>query len=610
MSDNTPIRLSIPRQERTAFSLFPLTADAASAWAGNLPVTSTLRLVQQLLEAIEELNHVVVPAERRYGIIEAMRPSLQVAKSSLSRRFINQPLVLPAEPQHIADLAERLFSATGTAYTLVAVHATRDRESIQDINPARLVCEALQRALCFTGCRIFQRYQLYQALEPGVWQTLHQLYAFAERQQLTRAQVSGVKVAETTVSATYLKPLLLACCKPSQLRQSDLAAVFRCLEEWSGLASISAAGEGLFSVDLSSDRGPNYAGAALNREAPQLRIIATGQVVARLRQLQEESDYNTQQGVVFDNDTRLYPHVIQHMIDALSSISMRNFNRSPFEQQLHVALGLSNAHFHCAGKRNFDQVMRGADYQPDARERKSGNPFMEHRITDQWERNDPDGIHRSENRPGASVDSGSQSIEPDAETRKALLGEATNDPALSAERFPLFAVQAVNVGPGGYCLRWATGLPGDARSGDILCVREHDNSEWAIAAIRWTTQLEDRDTMVGIELLSPRATAYGAKIRRQQGAPSGAIRVLMLPEIALVAQPRTLITPRTGFHERLKITLLRNGLRHDIQLQKQVATTSTFSQFEFRDIPAENKTDPAQDYNLPSAAFESIWNKI
>ncbi|HEY7775026.1 MAG TPA: hypothetical protein VIC02_00670, partial [Kineobactrum sp.] len=533
------------------FSLFPLTAEATRAWASELPVTSTLRLVQHLLEAIDELNQVAVAAELRHIIMETLQPSLLVARSSLSRRFINQPLVLPPEPQHMADLAEQLFRAAGTAYTLVAVHAIRDRESIHGINPARLVCESLQRALYFNGCRIFQRYQLYQKLEPGCWQTLHQLYAFAERQQLTRTQINGLKASETTITATYLRPLLLACCKPNQLRQSDLAAVFRGLEEWSGLAEIDLAGEGLFGVDLNSDRAPAYAGAVSNREATQLRIIATGGLVARLRQLQDESGHN-QQDIVFENDIRLHHHIIQHVANSLSSISMRNFNRSPFRQQLWVALGLGSTHFHCAGKQEFDQVIHGPHYKAGVGERKFGNPFLERKITDHWEQNDLEGIYRSEARTGATSETDSQPVEPDARTRDILLGsDSSSDTLSSVERFPLFSLESVNVGPGGYCLRWPATLPGEARSGDILCVREHDSSEWSIATIRWTDRLDTQETMVGIDLLSPRATAYGASIRRQKGAPSEAIRVLMLPEIALVAQPRTLITPRTGFHERL-----------------------------------------------------------
>jgi len=88
------------------------------------------------------------------------------------------------------------------------------------------------------------------------------------------------------------------------------------------------------------------------------------------------------------------------------------------------------------------------------------------------------------------------------------------------------------------------------------------------------------------------------------------MRVLLLPEIKLVGQPPTLITPRAGFRERQKIVLARHDEEFFIQLLRQVAITGAFMQFEFRyikqlgEVLAEDKSRPRD------SAFDSLWTNI
>ncbi len=385
MTDKAPVKLRIPRQDLDKHSLFPLTQEGVQSWTSALPVTNTREVAQQLRVAISELNRVHLAAEQRYAIVEALLPNLQVATASLSRRFINQPLVLPTEPQQMAELADQLFGLASTAYTLVAVHAIRDRESIRNVNPARLVCEALQRAAYFTGSKIFQRFQLFQPGENRAWQTLHQLYALAERQQLTQLRIDGMMEEATTITATWLQPLLLACCKPNQLRQGDIAAIFQGLRQWSGLAPVTTEGEGLFAVDLSGDQPPTYTHSIRATASPDLRLIDTGPLVAHLAALGESGEGSSRQDIVFANDVRLHHNILQHMIVSLSSVSTRNFSRQNLQQTLHLALGLNSTHYFVAGGLTFAEVLNGKGYRPPVSERVVTNPFLvQRKRRDPW----------------------------------------------------------------------------------------------------------------------------------------------------------------------------------------------------------------------------------
>ena len=108
MTSITPIKLNIPAQDLQAFNLFALNAEAARTWAQGLPVTNTRSVVQQLRKAVNDLNHMKLAPEVRYDIMEVLRPNLDVALSNLSKRFLNQPLVMPEQPRQMAELADGL----------------------------------------------------------------------------------------------------------------------------------------------------------------------------------------------------------------------------------------------------------------------------------------------------------------------------------------------------------------------------------------------------------------------------------------------------------------------------------------------------------------------
>jgi hypothetical protein len=292
-------------------------------------------------------------------------------------------------------------------------------------------------------------------------------------------------------------------------------------------------------------------------------------------------------------------------------MSLRNFNRANSDTPLWVSIGLSSSHYHVAGERFFEQLLYGPDYIPPASERIPTNPFLlPQEKGDMWQQANPDEDYsRDEQAPAKGMAQDMEHrVELDANTRSELLYE--EDKQLPPEvRYPIYKVRLANASPGGYCLEWTAELPGDIRAGDIVSLKEEHNRDWAIAVIRWVSHLENTRTLIGLELLSPRAMPYGARIHQKTGRKSAPMRVLLLPEIKLVGQPHTLITPRAGFRERQKISLISAGEEYSIQLLRQIAATGSFAQFDFRyikelgDVLAEDKAGHLGSY-------DSLWSNI
>ncbi len=600
MEDHTTIKLTIPRQDYTGLPLFQPDKEAASNWVQSLPVTNTNSLVQLLGHALSDLNRTALGPEARYNIMEILRPNLDVALSNLSKRFLNQPLVMAEEPRRMVELSDRLLTMTATAYTIVAIEAIQQRDAIRDINPARLTCEAIQRALIFTGRKVLQNFQLHMPMEIHGWQTLHQLYALATNQRLADLPAPEPLTGGNTITATYLQAMMMACCKPNQLRQGDLTALYRALAQWSALVKLDPQGSrsDLFLVDLDSDQPPIY--SVLYREQPgaSCRYLNTTALIERLQALKVEGGSTS---INVDQHTSVPANLLDHLIASLGSMSLRNFKRTAANSSLWICVGLSSTHFHVAGERSFEKLLYGTN---DILGIENNRFLPTHVRPDEWQAANPGVDYVSDVKFESHHD-----IDLNPATRARLLLEEDQEVPLQ-ERYPVFKVQMADASPSGYCLEWTGEIHGDIRAGDIVGLKEEEHKDWVIAVIRWLSRLDNAKTLIGLELLSPRAVACGARVHQKGGEKLPPMRVLLLPEMKLVGQPQTLLTPRTGFKERQKVTIGNSTQASSIQLLRHIASTGSFSQFEFRyikelgDVLAENR------HGLAVGDYDSLWSSI
>ncbi|MEP0201208.1 MAG: GTPase [Halioglobus sp.] len=613
MTEQSPIKLRLPTQDLASFSHFALNTEAAHHWALGLPVANTRKVVHELRAALGELNRVEMAPQNRFNILEALRPRLLVALSTLTKRFLNQPLVLPEEPRQLAEVVSDLYSQACTAYTIVAITTIQRSDTIRDVNPARLACEALQRAVNLAGRAILQSYQLYQPVAAQSWLRLHQLFAMAERQQLAHLPVVDQISGSTTITSAYLQPLLLGCCKPNQLRQSDIAGIYRGLQEWSELIRLQdpATGKGLFLIDLNNDQPPMYSALSPRGAGAQCRFINTEPLVAHLEQLRQIDKQEGRKGLRFDEDNAIPSNILDHLIDSLGSMSQRNFTRVKSGSKLWLGIGLSSAHFRLAEDRTLEQVLHGAHYLTPAADRIATNPFLVAQDKkDVWDKSGEDDVLDREEAHKDDQDQPDVAVPVDESTLAELMNTKHDTPP--EQQFPMYPVTTINASPGGYCIELDCTLPSNVKTGDIVCVREDGQQAWVIAVIRWVSQIENAKPLMGLELLSPRATSYGATIKLKSGEDSEPMRVLLLPEIKLVGQPHTLITPRSGFRERQTVQLIKEGEEFLVKLIRQIAVGNTFCQFDFKyirqleDLASGRKSTP----KVPSSTFDSVWKEL
>jgi len=124
---------------------------------------------------------------------------------------------------------------------------------------------------------------------------------------------------------------------------------------------------------------------------------------------------------------------------------------------------------------------------------------------------------------------------------------------------------------------------------------------------------------MGVELIAPKAEACGTQAIHKKGGATEYMRTLMLPELRAIGQPATLITPNITFHIGYKVNINENGHISKGQLIKQVTSTASFAQFQFKMlVPAPGRGAEAehklagmdQSKSGPEDDFDSIWSSL
>lgn len=571
-----PARISIPDAELDDLSFAEATPAALEAWVGGLPMANTAEAATQIRQATFEIARLKTDYLSRMALLESIRPTLHYLCARLDRAALTNQ-----QGETIARLAQRLQTNLCSGYKAViaAIEALPGRQ--QDPDTLAL---ALHRTLADLARTLLRTLQFYVAPADRLWLDLNQLYWCAEQAGLATRSFEDPENHSrpvTTVTDAYLRSVLIATCKPNQLRHRQLSLVFNALELWTPNVDIEALDErAVFAVDLQAEQGPRY--RSLLDDAVESRGIRTDVLVYELEAYLKDLDGSLIMPDAFDRD------LVSHLADAWGVMRQRAFRRSPANGSVKVCIGMRAAHYFLSGGVEFfDQLDRN-----DALVKREVNPFLAEShfvpLENPGERKDVwddafDLRIRIPQNPNLQVTEASllQGYRREREPTQIGRRREPATPAEDAPAFKFYDTTALDTSPGGYCIRWNEPLPGNVQTGEFMAMRDSNDPRWCVAVVRWIRQDGDGTTM-GIELLAPRAIPVAARVIQKRGGPSDYTRAFLLPELSPINQPSTLITPLVPFNSGQKIHLQRQGVQSTAQLQRSVLRTESFNQFTFR----------------------------
>ncbi len=616
--------IQLPAQDLSTLSFSKMDLAAIDEWLANLPIANLGATTRSLYTAIDETIRLKTAPQLRFDILEKLRPAIYFSCQGLEKHFINQPITLPEQAQKVADLAQALQSSLVEGYMLVAQQCQEKMLGFHIGKPTMLMAKALDRAFVDATRLLARNYQLHLPLEKHFWYRLHQLNLLGEQCKVSQHTVTDILQGtdyQSSPSASYIRLLLLGCVKANQLRQEDIVLIETParLNHWAAVTELTEAQKDtqhLFIIDPHLDYPPNYQKFYSGDYNEDCRCLDTSRLVSLLH-----SELEQQPG---DPQT-LSKNLLNHLIAAWGVLTDRTFMRLEAQDKLALCVGLSTTHHHIAGDISFSQLIHGedtgesdgktlfpVDHKGDDRHDCWDDAFDSEKGADAWNTvfQATDDRDRAQQRTRISM----ESIEYHVRHDGTLGEEPITDQESGKEKYQYYDVQVVNMSPSGYCLDWPQKAPPHFKTGEITGIKETHHNNWSIAAIRWVNQENDQHLQIGVELLSPTATPYGARILQKKGTSStNYVRVLVLPEITPINQPETIITPSLGFREGLKVLLAQNGHETTIQLTKQLTGGGSYSQFEFKEkkrIHEQKKEEQLRKQSEADNNFDSLWNNL
>lgn len=606
------IKLKIPEQDLQYLTIGSDQPRRLQTWVDELPLMNMGETSRQLYQFIQELNRLQLPFAQRFALLEIVRPVILHVCRSLGKHYLNQSLVLPDKGRRVASLAQALQSHLASGYKLVAVQGI---SRVKERDGRRTVAAALHRAISALSDSLVRSCQLYFPVARHLWIELHQLFLLSEMHQLDSQEVkdSDFSVIESsTVKDAYVRALLLATAKPNQLRQQEIALVYRATEAWSDLIDIKEAGEDLdlFVFDLQMDRPPTYR-THVSVAGAQSRYIDSRLLVGKLAATIADN-----QPEHFDVPDGFPDNLLVHLQQAWGALTERSFKRAGQAGPIDISLGLTALHGTLSDV-SFESLVRGRNLQVLAQGAEE-NPFLANKPAsfasdlaraavgdaDPWSQAYDGGAHRMSD--DADIDDSDFSS-----ITGAMAQQQENEK--KGAKGEHFTCQKVNASPGGYCVEWIGAAPAALRTGEMLGVRELGQDEWAIGIVRWVKQLATQGAQFGVELLAPRATPCGVRVLRKTGDAGSFMRALMLPALNAIGQPSTLLVPSVGFQSSAKVEMVALGESNKIILNRKVNGTASFGQFEYKSAVAGAATlDTASGSGEKGAGedFDSIWTSL
>lgn len=599
-SQSTPIKLHIPNATLRELSFCSANAADFSKWAKSLPMANTGEASRRLYQAVREINGLDTSPEDRFELLEIIRPYIHSVCKVLNKHFLQSSVSLNDKQLKIANLTQALQGHLATGYKMVVAHSIKSFNT--NDKPPKYFAKATHRAIADSGQILLRSFQLYSQAPERAWIDVNQLYLMAEAHRLEGIAIEDQQaryVHKSTIRDAFVRVHLLGTAKPSNLRQQDLAQLYEATEYWCSAASLTSIDDesALFIINLHRDRPGQYRQHIRDAQKSGFRSLNTQKLVQALK---VHSSAPSEAKVHVPEKTN--ESLLIHAIESWGIHWQRSFRRVPTDGGLSVCIGFSALHYFTAGMRDFDQV--SLKMKSTVNEHGHAVSHDDNSADDVWADAFDAGGSRMQENPSMNIDA----IE--FITKHQIEEDESSQPKT---RYKSYKVTLINTSPGGYCLHWEGDVPSAIQAGELIGIQENDVRHWSIGVIRWIRHLRDQGTQLGVELLAPKAEVGISRLLQKTGSNGPQMRALVLPAIKAIAQPATLLLPRIPFRTGNKVELLHDELNGRYQLIKSLASTSSFSQFQFRVAgvaPSPKATVTTTSDSLLEDDFDSLWNKL
>lgn len=600
------MQISVPHRTKPKNNSFDSTPANVKAWIDNLPMANVGETTRLLYNALQELNSLDIPTQQRFKTMELLGKPTDFVGKNMKKHFVGQQLPLDAKNLKIARLARAISSEMAIGYKILVM------EQIAGLGRKdnKLLVTSIIRSIKLLSAVLLNAYQVYDAYPKYVWLELNNLYQYAEANKLHEIAITNESRAgstQTTVTDAYKQIVLLALSCPYRLRHNEVENVYSALEQWSSytdLQPIDENADALFSITLNTDRAPGYLVLRqANENRNNCRVLDANRLSERLRKILSDKSKSSSLGKY-----KLSVNALRRLMLAWGVMPKRRFSRTKDQSEVMVAMGLSSIHYFLSGEATFNNASVSEECTTDM---SAHSPDLHFTEPASFKAHDLSG--RQDQVPDVwEMDLQIEGLSAPTNTEESVSRAARGMKIDTTHR--THSWKMVNVSAGGYCLLWDNLKTTRSQVGELLGIREQSDPNtfhWRLAVTRWLKNVKGTGLELGVEMLSPGAVAIAAYSEKPHVKNKDFTRGLLLPEVASLRQPATLLLPSPPFQVGDTSIVNCHGKDVRVKLTKQVENTGSFAQFQFVSLGEVNIPAPkVSETKLKAQDFDDVWDII
>src|SRR3954453_14858464 len=144
-------------------------AETCKAWLANVPLANVGTAQYQLLAQGEEFNRFPASAAVRLAVMEQLREAVHFVQIEQAKRFTNRALPMAEAESSVFEDTKDLWEQMRSGYLRCLDSALNGDPTMQA--QAALIC---QRALAYSGLKMFHHYRAYRQVSSSDWRGLNE----------------------------------------------------------------------------------------------------------------------------------------------------------------------------------------------------------------------------------------------------------------------------------------------------------------------------------------------------------------------------------------------------------------------------------------------------
>ena len=517
--------LSVPAERTAPPRDLEIRPKHVKAWIESLPLGQSIDAGKKLVTHLASLNRAKMDLDNRLQLLEVYRPVTATLLDDLDAIYSKSTLPLNARALEALSLARYLAAELASSYKIAIFEKTG---KLIAFGAKKQLPLFVLRAIEHMAALLRASYKAYSPVPAGVWNELHHLYLFADKEGIA-AEVADAET-KTSVMDIYCECLLLALTDPYRLVQGEAEKVITQIRALRGLATLGQArpatrAGGHFLVPCDTDRPPKPMLSA-NDDAggPNWRLLdANGLVdklVARKRAMETGNVSATTSRALGPEGLAM----LGKLVTLWGDPPKRLLRRDAMDTSVAICVGLK-----AAG--HFISMAAKADPAGDAETIRKGITI-----------------------PLIAV--------PDDEVSKSI---------------PVLEWDVVNQSEGGMKVRRAASAQQGIAVGEVIGIKAMGKSQWTVAVVRWITALDDGGMEFGLQFLPPVACSVWVQAAVAAASPQAKLGLLLAASDE--SQEESLLTPPNTFSELREFELRGEELVSRVRAEGIIEKTARFELF-------------------------------